>query len=258
MLGRLLALPVTDLRSSGQHLRTGKGVSGMSDSLKPPYLKKVGERGRIGIWIVDGTYVRTHIDEEFTNYGQHYAFTFIPKEEFWIDREGKPDELKFFVHHLLIEHRLMARGVPYDDALEAADKAELAERKKSGDVQKLTQGKSLPDAKKVHVRLWKKLESPVSVWIVDGRLVRSVFDVDFTEGGHDYVYEFVPENEVWIDNDLEEAERPFVLLHELHERNLMAKGWDYDRAHEDSSKLEYHCRHNPNELHSSLAKEGWE
>jgi hypothetical protein len=234
------------------------GESTMPKTLKPPYVKKAGQRGHISIWIVDGTYVRTHIDEEFTNYGQHYNFKYIPRDEFWIDKEGAPDELKFFVDHLLVEHRLMAKGMPYNDALNAADKAEMAERKKSGDVEKLTGGGSLPDAKKVHVRLWKKLETPVSVWIVDGRLVRSVFDVDFTEGGHDYVYEFVPQNEVWIDNDLEEAERPYVLLHELHERNLMAQGWDYDRAHEDASKIEYHCRHNPNELHMDLAKEGWE
>jgi len=225
---------------------------------KPPYLKKVDQRGKISIWIVDGTYVRTHIDEEFTNYGQHYNFKYIPKEEFWLDHEMKPDEQKFFIDHLLVEHRLMEKGVAYNDALEQADKIELAERRKSGDVRKLTKGKNLPDAEKVHVRLWKKLETPVSVWIIDGRLVRSVFDVDFTEGGHDYVYEFVPQNEVWIDNDLEEVERPYVLLHELHERNLMAKGWDYDRAHEDSSKIEYHCRHNPNELHIALGKEGWE
>ena len=85
----------------------------------------------------------------------------------------------------------------------------------------MTGSSGLPDAKKVHIRLWKKLESPVSVWIVDGRLVRSVFDIDLTEGGHDYVYEFVPENEAWIDNDLDEVERPYVLL---YERNLMAKG----------------------------------
>ena len=225
---------------------------------KPPYLKKVDQRGKISIWIVDGTYVRTHIDEEFTNYGQHYNFKYIPKEEFWLDHEMKPDEQKFFIDHLLVEHRLMEKGVDYNEALEQADKIELAERRKSGDVRKLTKGKNLPDAEKVHVRLWKKLETPVSVWIIDGRLVRSVFDVDFTEGGHDYVYEFVPQNEVWIDNDLEEVERPYVLLHELHERNLMAKGWDYDRAHEDSSKIEYHCRHNPNELHIALGKEGWE
>ncbi|HUL43312.1 MAG TPA: hypothetical protein VLY03_03035 [Bacteroidota bacterium] len=228
------------------------------EALKPPYLKNVGTRGKITIWVVDGTYVRTHLDEEFTNYGQPLVFDCIPKNEFWLDKEEAEDEQKFFIDHLLVEHRLMEKGMQYDDALEAADKVEMAERKKAGDVRKLTKGKNLPDAKKVHVRLWKKLESGVSVWIIDGRLVRSVFDDDFTEGGHDYVYEFVPQNEVWIDNDLEESERPYVLLHELHERNLMSKGWPYSKAHEDSSKIEYHNRHHPNELHLALSKEGWE
>jgi hypothetical protein len=230
----------------------------MEQQIKPPYIKKIGQRGTITIWIVDGTYVRTHLDEEFTNYAQHYAFACVPKDEFWLDKEASEDEVRFFIDHLLVEHRLMEKGVPYDDALEQADKIEMSERKKAGDVEKLTRGGNLPDPKKVHVRLWKKIESGVNVWIVDGRLVRSVFDIDFTEGGHDYVYEFVPENEVWIDNDLEELERPYVLLHELHERNLMAKGWTYSKAHEDASKIEYHHRHHPNELHTALAKEGWE
>ena len=52
----------------------------MSEILKPPYIKKVAQRGAISIWIVDGIYVRDHIDEEFSNYGQHYNFKFIPKE----------------------------------------------------------------------------------------------------------------------------------------------------------------------------------
>jgi len=34
-------------------------------------------------------------------------------------------------------------------------------------------------------------------------------------------HEFVPTGEVWIDNDIVEKERGFVLLHELHERNRM-------------------------------------
>ena len=237
---------------------TPKGQNMKTPLIKLPYIKKVGQRGNISIWVVDGTYVRTHLDEEFTNYGQHYGFKCIPKDEFWLDKEAQEDEQSFFIDHLLVEHRLMEKGVPYDDALEVADKQEMAERKKAGDVQKLTAGGNLPDPTKVHVRLWKKLENGISVWIIDGRFVRSVFDVDFTEGGHDYVYEFVPQNEVWIDNDLEEAERPYVLLHELHERNLMAKGWTYSKAHEDSSRIEYYCRQHPNELHSELAKEGWE
>ena len=101
------------------------------------------------------------------------------------------------------------------------------------------------------------LRSPVQVWIVQGRLVRSVFDIDFTAGGHDYVYEFVPANEVWIDDDIAEEERGYVLLHELHERNRMSTGWSYDKAHAESSRLEYHCRHHPDELHEKLAAEGW-
>jgi hypothetical protein len=252
-------LPRSREKSPG-HDSTFQNNSGasMPDTLKPPYLRKVGQRGNITIWVVDGTYVRTHIDEEFTNYAQHYAFTFIPQNEFWLDQEASEDEQQFFIDHLLVEYELMKKKVPYDDALEAADTKERSEREKAGDIKKVKDGHGLADPSKVHLKLWKTLESGVKVWIVDGRLVRSVFDVDFTEGGHDHVYEFVPHDEVWIDNDLEEVERPYVLLHELHERNLMAKGSPYSKAHEDSSRIEYYCRHHPDHLHESLAAEGWE
>ena len=229
----------------------------MTESLKPFYLKKIGQRGKISIWIVDGSYIRTNLDEEFTNFGQHYRFTYIPKDEFWLDQEAGSDEQNIYIDHLLVEYRLMEKGVPYDQALDAADKAERAERKKAGYAKKMTKGGNLPDASQVHIRLWKKLETLVRVWIVDGKLVRSIFDIDFTEGGHDYVYEFVPLNEVWIDNDVEETERPYVLVHELHERNLMAQGWDYSRAHADASQLEHYCRLHSEELHAALVKENW-
>ena len=231
----------------------------MAAKLKLPYLKKIDGRGNLQVWIVDGSYIRSHIDEEFTNFGQHYSFHYIPKDELWIEKETKDDEQRFFIDHLLVEHRLMSKGVPYDKALEEADRVERRERRRAGDVNRLTHhGKELPDGREVHQRLWKKLEKGVSVWIVNGRLVRSVFDIDFTEGGHDYVYEFVPENEVWIDDAIEEKERAYVLLHELHERNRMAGGWSYNKAHAESSRLEYRCRHHPDELHQALAAEGWE
>jgi len=227
--------------------------------LKLPYIKKIDERGNLQVWVVDGSYIRGHIDEEFTNFGQHYSFLYIPKNELWIEQETKNDERRFFIDHLLVEHRLMGQGIPYNKALEEADKVERKERHRAGDVSRLThQGKQLPDGKEVHQRLWKKLENGVSVWVVNGRLVRSVFDIDFTEGGHDYVYEFLPENEVWIDDAIEEKERGYVLLHELHERNRMASGWSYNKAHAESSRLEYRCRHHPEELHEALAAEGWE
>jgi hypothetical protein len=230
----------------------------MPSTLKPPYIGKVEERGDLQVWTVDGSYIRSHIDEEFTNFGQHYRFSYIPLNELWIDREAKADEQQFYIDHLLVEYRLMAKGVPYEKAITEADKEERKERRRAGDIARITShGRTLPAGEEVHIQLWKKLENGVSVWIVSGRLVRSVFDIDFTEGGHDHVYEFVPDNEVWIDDDIEEDERPYVLLHELHERNRMAQGWPYSKAHAESSRLEYRCRHHPDELHDALTNEGW-
>ena len=230
----------------------------MAELLKPPYLQKDETRNEVQVWIVDGPYVRGHIDEEFTNFGQHYRYPYIPEKEFWIDHEAEHNEKAFFIEHLLVEHDLMAKGASYADALTQADRVERRERRRAGDVRKVTHhGKELPDAGIVHERLWKRLENGVSVWIVNGRLVRSAFDIDFTAGGHDHVYEFVPEGEVWIDDAIEEKERGFVLIHELHERKHMAEGIPYNQAHAESSRLEFHCRHHPDELHDALAIEGW-
>jgi len=230
----------------------------MAEELKPPYLSKIDEKNDLIIWIVDGAYIRGHTDKEFTNFGQHYRYPYIPEDELWLDQGGAENERKFFIDHLLVEHRLMKAGKPYDEALLEAGKTERKERRRAGDVKRFTEnGKKLPDAQEVHKMLWKKLENGISVWIVDGKLVRSVFDIDFTAGGHDKVYEYVPDKEVWIDDDIIEQERGLILVHELHERNLMAEGWQYSKAHAESSKIEYYCRKHPDELHNALAKEGW-
>ncbi|HYM32535.1 MAG TPA: hypothetical protein VEU47_14615 [Candidatus Cybelea sp.] len=222
------------------------------------YVQKIETIAHMAVWIVDGAYIRGHIDEEFTNFGQHYRYPYIPLNELWLDKWTRPNEQRFFIDHLLVEHRLMAKGASYAEAIEAGDREERKERRRAGDVRRMTEtGKRIPVGQDVHQRLWKHLENGVSVWIINGRLVRSVFDVDFTAGGHDYVYEFVPENEIWIDDQIVEQERGYVLLHELHERSLMAQGWPYSRAHADSSRLEYRCRHHPDELHDALAAEGW-
>ena len=135
----------------------------MKTSLKPPYIEKVEQRDDLQIWIVDGAYIRGHIDEEFTNFGQHYRYSYIPKNEFWIDREAKNDEQRFFIDHLLTEHHLMAKGVPYEKAIEEADRVERRERRRAGDLSRMTMhGRQLPDPVQVHERLWKKLENGIS------------------------------------------------------------------------------------------------
>ncbi len=110
-------------------------------------------------------------------------------------------------------------------------------------------------AESVHKRLLKKYSKKLKVWIVDGRLVRDIFFIDFTEGGHDKVYPFIPAGEIWLDDDLTLREIKFVLLHEIHERNLMVQGEHYHSAHESSSEIEYFCRKNPKLLDRYLKRE---
>jgi hypothetical protein len=76
-------------------------------------------------------------------------------------------------------------------------------------------------------------------------------------GGNHERYEFVPENEIWIDNaNIGEAD--FILLHELHESKLMAGGMSYDKAHEAANKVEQAARDDPGKLDELLKQEGWE
>ncbi len=231
-----------------------------------PYLKRHSTVSGFVVWIVDGKYIRSVIDEEFTNFGQHYRFNFIPKNEFWVDKEyGDGGEIQFYIDHMLMEHRLMEKGMGYDQALKKADGLEKSERKKSSLMQEF--GNYVID--RVHKRLLKHYSGKVKVWIVHGVLVRDLFFIDFTEGGHDMVYHFVPDNEVWIDDDVSPRERKYVILHEFHERNLMAKKMKqlkrsgkrlshhqvYCWAHRQASELEYYCRHHPSETEKKIKEE---
>jgi hypothetical protein len=66
------------------------------------------------------------------------------------------------------------------------------------------------------------------------------------EGGHGYVYPWVPRGEIWVERDLDEAEVPFILAHEYTELRLMRDaGMSYDRAHEASSRVEFDLRKPP-------------
>lgn len=222
------------------------------------YIKKFGKFSGFKVWIVNGKYIRDMLDEEFTNYGQHYKFKFIPKNEFWIDKERNPGEEKYFIDSMLVMNRLMAKGVRHKEAVKIANRIERRERAKSKLMKKELKIKKNNGnvIKTVYKSLIKKYkDKKIKVWIVKGELVRDLFFIDFTEGGHDKVYSFIPKNEVWIDDDLSAVERSFVLLHELHERNLMNRGKDYDSAHKSSSEIEYFCRKHPRRLDRYLKRE---
>jgi hypothetical protein len=108
---------------------------------------------------------------------------------------------------------------------------------------------------KVHKEVLEIYSKKVKVWIVNGTDVRNFLFIDFTQGGPDKVCKYIPPNEVWIDDDVSRNERKYIILHELHERNLMSNGMDYKNAHEESTRIELFCRHNPEQLDEKINEE---
>jgi hypothetical protein len=97
------------------------------------------------------------------------------------------------------------------------------------------------------------IESPdVEIWRVDGGKVRDRYYIDFTIGGHDRVYSFIPKGEVWIDDDVDMDELYDSILHELWERSFMGEGTEYEDAHEKATKREQKERKNPDETLADL------
>ncbi len=83
------------------------------------------------------------------------------------------------------------------------------------------------------------------VVLVDGTLVRNTYDSDFCQGGNGFAYpDFVPRNEIWVDNCTPPAERAFVAFHECVEAELMRHGATYDQAHQEAKRLEDEWRRN--------------
>jgi hypothetical protein len=76
---------------------------------------------------------------------------------------------------------------------------------------------------------------------VDGTKVRDEGGkkLDFTEGGHHYVYDYIKaENEIWIDYSEAQKDSFCIALHEFVERMVMKHfKMKYDEAHSDFANV---------------------
>lgn len=110
-------------------------------------------------------------------------FEFIPENEFWIDKEHKKGETRYYIDHMLIEYRLLSEGKSPDYAEDKANMVERRERNKSKLIS--TAFKEQKDGteiiEKVHKELLKDYSKKIKVWVINGELVRGLFCVDFTE-----------------------------------------------------------------------------
>lgn len=186
-------------------------------------------------------------DEEFGNFASQDQFPdLIPPGEIWIGEKNLEKEGTFFIANALTRFKEKENGSEDDRAYTAGLNTErfLRERltglkfragkphKRVPPVLYIEQYITLPDER-----------FPITAWLVDGNRVRSLYKTDYTEGGHGYVYRWVPKNQIWLEKDLDRWELPFILSHEYLELRLMRdEGIEYDKAHEICAKVEFDLR----------------
>lgn len=84
----------------------------------------------------------------------------------------------------------------------------------------------------------------ISICLVDGDKVKQLYDMNFVEGGHDLIYNFIPSKEIWIDFNLDKHDYKYIILHEFVERELMiTMGIAYKIAHNCANIVEKEARY---------------
>lgn len=246
----------------------GEGAAPVRESasfLQRVRLRLLGRRGLFEIYAVDGDAIRGEpligADIDFTNWGEHYRFhTFIPQYDIWIDEAAlaaAPEDEDVFIDAAMYEWRVMAGGASYEDVWKRVEDYEAKERRKiEGPVE------AKPDSPadvppELYLGTLGMLDDGTVVKLVSAKAVQDTYDDDFTEGGHWRVYDFVPKGEIWIGDDIFEAERPLLVIHETDEMHFMAHGLSYDAAHKKASELEWYARHHPEQIAAVLAQLGF-
>jgi hypothetical protein len=186
-------------------------------------------------------------DEEFDNFATHNEFPdIIPKGEIWINERAMRREGEFFSANAIARLQALEDGASEDSAYTIGLNADRKLRAARTGIRYRAHRPSKRISPRIYVRHYLTLpdeEFPIEVWIVDGLRVRSTYMTDYTEGGHGYVYPWVPKNEIWIEETIERAEVPFIVAHEYIEHRLMRdEGMEYDKAHECCSEMEFDLR----------------
>jgi hypothetical protein len=130
----------------------------------------------------------------------------------------------------------------YKDDDKIIEKSPLNKRQK----EQYDRGKKITykESQDFRKKLFTTTADDIKVYLIDAEHVRTNIDIDYTMGGHGYIYpNYVPEDEVWIDDRMNELDINATTVHELDERKHMKMmDWTYSKAHEHASKKELEIR----------------
>jgi hypothetical protein len=225
------------------------------------YRYYAGKKENFDIWIIDGNRVREKIYKEFLYGGNEQRYVFNPKGEIWIDNAISCEEFDLTVAHELNERHLMAKfGWTYETAHDSSLMLEQVIRRQNREVcdaheaslgkvsvldsYNIKEIRNLPDSVKLQniYRIPEGTRDGISIWVVDGYLIRKNLYPDFGFSGNDLAYHFIPPKEIWIDGQISCEETEYSIALEMAERKLMSEGKSYSDAYEDAVQMVQNSR----------------
>ncbi|MBI4457915.1 hypothetical protein HY633_03055 [Candidatus Uhrbacteria bacterium] len=82
--------------------------------------------------LIAGASVRASLDPYFLLGGHDLVYSYIPRNEIWVEARLNADERRSTLLHEIEERRLMKKGMSYADAHDYALAAERADRRRAG------------------------------------------------------------------------------------------------------------------------------
>jgi hypothetical protein len=224
---------------------TNNNIESMKKNIEKKHIQDYGNHK---IFEVPGHILRAKNRKfgDFFDWGIHTQIDEIPKNEVWISSEI--DDVDKFVAMAAgsCELEEINEGKSEKEAYDKCFKLQKRLRKKIVEASKNPHMTNKNAKEEIHIESYKILkdkDGEIKAWIVDGEKVRDIFDVDYIEGGHGYVYDYVPNKEIWLDNKLNKDELDAVLVHEYTELLLMRDHkLKYEDAHIKATKAEYKVR----------------
>ena len=206
--------------------------------------------GKYKIKYIDGNKFRSSSieHEEFCSYAIHEDFPDkIKKDEIFIDKHLNENDSKLILRSAIQRLKDLKSGMSSEKAYDQSIKFEKSLREKAKLQHKDKEDKFTKHGKK-YLTI-KDDKFPVNVYLVSGKEIRDKYKTDFSQGGHGYVYPWIPHNEIWIEKEVDPKEYIYILAHEYTELLLMRdKKMKYEEAHIKASGKEMHFRH----LHKSI------
>jgi hypothetical protein len=233
----------------------------------------MGKKENYDIWIVDGNQVRLKIFSSFLYGGNEQRYPFNPKGEIWIDNAISCEEYELTLAHELNERHLMAKfGWTYITAHDSSLSLEQTIRHSNEvicraheaslnkvsatDFGNIKEIRGISDSIQLQniYRIPVGSREGITIWIVDGYMVRKNVYPDFGFSGNDLSYHFIPTKEIWIDGQVSCDETEYSISTEMNERKFMATGKSYDDAYSDAIDITQMNRQNMEKLAKSHFK----